>query len=109
MRVELSVIARLQGLIGLHQLTWLARPLGDLVLDGVLEIGQKPHSVLQLDGEGLIIDWRPGSTDKVRVAVLLVLALLSLHLVLVHDLDFPDVLLGEIKVVVLLDYLEPIN
>jgi hypothetical protein len=106
-RVELAIVSCLQSLVCLHKLIWFGLTcLDDVVFDGILEIGQKPHSVLELDSERLVIDWRPGATDKVGWALLLALTMLSLHLVLVHDLDFPDLLLGEIKVVVLLDYLE---
>jgi hypothetical protein len=78
----------------------------DLILNGILKIGQEPHSVLKLDCERLIVNRRPSSTDIVSLAILSILAHLRLNLVLVHDLDLPKVLFGEIKVVILLDYLQ---
>ena len=108
MRVELAVVSCLQSLVSLHKhVRFCLSTFNDVILDGILEIGQKPHAILELNSKGLVIDWRPSTTDEVRRALFFALTVLGLNLVLVHDLDFPDLLLDEIKVVVLLDYLEP--
>jgi hypothetical protein len=84
-------------------LGWVFR---DLWLDGVLEVGQEPHSVFQLDLEGLVVNGGPGAGDVLFGAVLAPFAELGFGLELVHELDSVSVLRLEQPLVLVVDHLE---
>jgi hypothetical protein len=103
-RIKLVVVASLQTCECLNE--FLLRVFRDVTLYAILEVGEEAEAVFKLNFEGLIIDWRPSSTHLLIKALLSVFTELSLNLVFVHELDLPDVLLVELKGMVLPNYLK---
>jgi len=91
--IELAIVAGLNtieffGAFGLRQ----GRDVG---LDGVLEVGEEPEPIFELDFEGLIVDGGPGAHKVLLSTISSVLAQNGLNLEFIHQLHFPYVFLGE--------------
>ena len=81
--------------------------LGQFWLDVVPEITNKPHSIVQLYAEGLVVDSAPGAFH--RWLALFTLALLRLSLEVVEQFHPPELLVLEFKLVVVINNLHMIR
>jgi len=97
--VEFAIVTRFNAIEFLRALSlWQG---GYLRLDCVLEVGQEPKTVFELDLKRLVVYCWPGAYQVLLGTVYSIFAEDGLDLELVHQLDFPDVLLGEGELMVL--------
>ena len=106
MGVKLAIVPCLKTVIRLHERT-LLQIFGHVLFDGIFEICQESEAVLELNLERLVVNWRPRAANELSLAILPIWTQLRLHLVLVHHFYFPEVFFFEIKLVILLDNLQP--
>lgn len=92
LRIKLSIVTCLK--LQEFTLTVLSGVRRDLRLDAVLEVGQEAHTILQFYFKGLIVNWRPG-TSNLLLTFFATWAELSFSSIIVHDADFPVVFLSK--------------
>ena len=73
----------------------------NVLFNRVLEVGQESKPVFKLNFKRLVVNGRPGTHKVLLGAFDSVFAENGFDLELVHELYFPDILLGEGKLVVL--------
>ena len=84
------------------------RVLAETLLDVVSEVGQESHAIIKLNSEGLIIDCAPCSVYTSSLALALAGALTRLSFVAIKQLNTPDILLFELKIMIFSDNLDVI-
>jgi len=77
------------------------------VLKGILKVRNESKTVIKLDEERLSVDGRPFTSDLLgsNTSSGWALALNGLYLVVVHQIDFPNILLGKMELMILIDKL----
>lgn len=82
--------------------------LGNLWFHVISEIGQKSHSIVELDTDGLIVNGGPVTLDDFIGALLIILTEDCLGFVIIHDVDSVDVFGLKLEMVLIVHNLDSI-
>lgn len=73
------------------------------MLDVVPKVCEKPHSIIELNIKGLVVDGGPVSGDYLGAALATVFALDSLDLIVIHYVNAVDVILVKLEFMLLVN------